>query len=85
MTATYKMATKHQQVAKDIVRAAKELNMTLWFRCNKQLHQVEFQLETKDEHEKERLNTEIIGFLDCIYILTDDNYLNDLLRIYKDF
>ena len=40
---------------------------------------------TKDEHEKERLNTEIIGFLDCIYILTDDNYLNDLLRIYKDF
>lgn len=24
---------------------------------------------TKDEHEKERLNTEIIGFLDCIYIL----------------
>ena len=46
MTATYKMATKHQQVAKDIVRAAKELNMTLWFRCNKQLHQVEFQLET---------------------------------------
>lgn len=38
MTATYKMATKHQQVAKDIVRAAKELNMTLWFRCNKQLH-----------------------------------------------
>ena len=46
MTATYKMATKQQQVAKDIVRAAKELNLTLWFRYNKQLHQVEFQLET---------------------------------------
>ena len=42
MTATYKMKTKQQQVAKDIVRAAKELNLTLWFRCNKQLHQVEF-------------------------------------------
>ena len=46
MTATNKMKTKQQQVAKDIVRAAKELNLTLWFRCNKQLHQVEFQLET---------------------------------------
>lgn len=46
MTATYKMKTKQQQIAKDIVRAAKELNLTLWFRCNKQLHQVEFQLET---------------------------------------
>lgn len=53
MTATYKMATKHQQVAKDIVRAAKELNMTLWFRCNKQLHQVEFQLETQAEGNEE--------------------------------
>lgn len=29
MTATYKMATKHQQVAKDIVRAAKELNIDI--------------------------------------------------------
>lgn len=40
---------------------------------------------TKDEHEKERLNIEIFTYLDCIYILTDNKYLNDILRIYKDF
>lgn len=45
MTTTYKMATKWQQVAKDIVRAAKELDLVLFYRCNKQLHQVEFELE----------------------------------------
>lgn len=44
MTKTYKMATKKQQVAKDIVRAAKTLDLKLWFRCNKQNHSVEFML-----------------------------------------
>ena len=38
---------------------------------------------TKDEHEKERLNIKTYTYLDCIYILTDDKYLNDILRIYK--
>lgn len=45
MTKTYKMATKKQQVAKDIVRAAKFLGLGLFFRCNKQLHRVEFMLD----------------------------------------
>lgn len=42
MTTTYKMATKKKQVAKDIVRAAQSLGLGLFFRCNKQLHRVEF-------------------------------------------
>ena len=42
MTTTYKMATKWQQVAKDIVRAANYLGLGLFFRCNKELHRVEF-------------------------------------------
>ena len=45
MTKTYKMATKKQQVAKDIARAAKFLGLGLFFRCNKQLHRVEFMLD----------------------------------------
>ncbi len=48
MTTTYKMATKWQQVAKDIIRAAKELNLILFYRCNRQLHTVEFELEATD-------------------------------------
>lgn len=48
MTATYRMATKWQQVAKDIVRAAKELDLILFYRCNHQLHTVEFELEATD-------------------------------------
>lgn len=45
MTTTYKMATKKQQIAKDIVRAAKFLGLGLFFRCNKQLHRVEFMVD----------------------------------------
>lgn len=48
MTTTYKMATKWQQVAKDIIRAAKELDLILFYRCNRQLHTVEFELEATD-------------------------------------
>lgn len=44
MTGTYKLATKKQVIAKDIVRAAKALGLKLWFRCNKQDHSVEFML-----------------------------------------
>ena len=44
MTGTYKLATKKQVIAKDIVRAAKALGLKLWFRRNKQNHSVEFML-----------------------------------------
>lgn len=46
MTATYKFSTNTVQKTKEVVRAAKELDLQLFFRCNKQLHRVEFELET---------------------------------------
>lgn len=48
MKKTYMVATKYKRVAKDIVRAAKELNLILFYRCNRQLHTVEFELEATD-------------------------------------
>ena len=35
-----KMATKKKVIAKDIVKAANELGLGLFFRCNKELHRV---------------------------------------------
>lgn len=43
-----KMATKKKVIAKDIVKAANELGLGLFFRCNKGLHRVEFQLDADD-------------------------------------
>ena len=43
MIAKYRWAANKKQVAKDFVRAAKEINLDLYYRCNKELHRVEFQ------------------------------------------
>lgn len=45
MKKTYMVVTKYKQVAKDIVRAAKELKLSLFYKLNKQQHRVEFKFE----------------------------------------
>lgn len=39
----------------------------------------------EDEHEKECLNVEIATYHDCIYLLIDNKYLNDMSLIYESF
>ena len=67
MTGTYKMATKKQVIAKDIVRAAKELDLKLWFRCNKQNHSVEFIL-LADPLELKHFSGKLEDFNYCRYL-----------------
>ena len=62
--------TKHEKKVLEVLNAIVNNKQKVWD-------------ATKDEHEKERLNIKIYTYLDCIYILTDDKYLNDILRIYK--
>lgn len=45
MKKTYMVATKYKQVAKDIVRAAKQLKISLFYKLNKQQHRMEFKFE----------------------------------------
>lgn len=39
----------------------------------------------EDEHDKECLNVEIATYRDCIYLLIDNKYLNDMSLIYESF
>ena len=39
----------------------------------------------EDEHDKECLSVEIATYRDCIHLLIDNKYLNDMSLIYESF
>ena len=55
MKKTYMVATKYKRIAKDIIRAAKELKISLYYRLNKQQQRVEFKFEATP-YEMQQMN-----------------------------